>query len=141
MSSSMTAGAAATVILTVLGVVHVYWAMGGSAGKAAAVPMRAGKPVFAPTPFTTIVVAFGLFAMAALNATKIGWIADFGISSRVRTGLWLTCAVLLLRAIGDFRYVGFFKRHREGRFAKLDTLLYSPLCLFLACMEFISANS
>ena len=39
---------------------------------------------------------------------------------------------LLARAIGEFNYVGFFKRVRGSRFARLDTLVYSPLCLLLA---------
>jgi hypothetical protein len=48
---------------------------------------------------------------------------------------WLSQAlalVLLLRAVGDFRLVGFFKRIRGSRFAYLDTAIYSPLCLMLA---------
>jgi hypothetical protein len=48
---------------------------------------------------------------------------------------WLTRAlalVLLLRAVGDFRLVGFFKRIRGSRFARLDTALYSPFCVLLA---------
>jgi hypothetical protein len=36
-----------------------------------------------------------------------------------------------VRAIGDFNYVGFFKRRRGTRFAHLDTRLYSPLALGL----------
>lgn len=39
--------------------------------------------------------------------------------------------VLVARAIGDFRYVGFFKRVRGSRFATLDSLLFSPFCLTL----------
>jgi hypothetical protein len=34
--------------------------------------------------------------------------------------------------VGEFKYVGFFKRVRGTRFATLDTLVYSPLCLLLA---------
>ena len=48
---------------------------------------------------------------------------------------WLCYALalaLFARAIGDFKYVGFFKRVRDSRFAGLDTLLFSPLCLLLA---------
>ena len=48
---------------------------------------------------------------------------------------WLSYALalgLLARAIGEFKYVGFFKRVRGSRFAQLDSLLYSPLCLLLA---------
>ena len=39
---------------------------------------------------------------------------------------------LRARAIGEFRYVGFFKRVVGSRFATLDTFVYSPLCLALA---------
>ena len=48
---------------------------------------------------------------------------------------WLSYALaagLLARAVGEFKYVGFFKRVRGSRFARLDTLLYSPLCLLLS---------
>ncbi|MBX3325917.1 MAG: DUF3995 domain-containing protein [Nitrospira sp.] len=51
------------------------------------------------------------------------------------TLVWLTRAlavILLLRAIGDFRLVGFWKRIRKTRFARLDTAVSSPLCLVLA---------
>ena len=137
----MIAGAVASIILAVLAVIHVYWAAGGTLGKSAAIPTRDGKPIFAPTPFTTNLVAIGLFAMAALNAAKISWISAPFTSRFMRAGLWLTAAIFLLRAIGDFRYVGFFKRYRDSRFAKLDTLLYSPLCLLLAFLAAISASS
>ena len=39
--------------------------------------------------------------------------------------------VLLLRAIGDFNLVGFFKRIRGSAFARMDTWFYSPLCVLL----------
>jgi len=48
--------------------------------------------------------------------------------------------VFALRAIGDFRHVGFFKRVRGCRFARLDTLAYSPLCTALALLIGIAAR-
>jgi len=48
---------------------------------------------------------------------------------------WLSCALalgLFMRAVGEFKCVGFFQRVRGSRFATLDTLVYSPLCLLLA---------
>ena len=39
--------------------------------------------------------------------------------------------MLIVRAIGDFKYVGFFKQRRGTRFALLDTRFYSPLALAL----------
>jgi len=120
----MIAGAAAASILSILGVMHLYWAGGGTIGKGATVPTAHGKPVLHPTPMLTVGVAIGLFAMAAMVA--------------VRVGLWLVAAVFLLRAVGDFRYVGFFKRMRDSRFAKFDSLFYSPLCVLLATLILFS---
>jgi hypothetical protein len=135
------AGAAAAIILAILGLVHVYWAAGGALGKSSAIPTRDGKQIFTPSPFTTILVALGLFSMAALSAIKMGWIAAPGMAKFTRPGLWVAAAIFLLRAIGDFRYLGFFKRLRNGRFAKLDTMVYAPICLLLACLLAISASS
>lgn len=38
---------------------------------------------------------------------------------------------LLLRAVGDFRSMGLFKPAADTAFARLDTLVYSPLSLVL----------
>jgi hypothetical protein len=43
--------------------------------------------------------------------------------------------------VGDFRLVGFFKRVRGNAFARLDTLVYAPLCLVLAVGVFYVAVS
>jgi hypothetical protein len=45
---------------------------------------------------------------------------------------YLLAAGLFARAVGDFRFLGFFKRVRGTRFATLDYFLYSPICLLLA---------
>jgi len=126
----MIAGAAAAAILAAIGLIHVYWAAGGKLGKGAGIPTENGKPVLRPSPLATAVVAVGLFGMAALLGVRIG-----GIEVKfVRVGLWLMAAIFLVRAVGDFRYVGFMKRVRAGPFARLDTLVYSPLCLLLAAL-------
>ena len=36
------------------------------------------------------------------------------------------------RTVGEFRYVGLFKRERGTRFAALDSCIYTPLCALLA---------
>ena len=62
-----------------------------------------------------------------------GRLLHLGIAPWILT--WLSFALaagLLARAIGEFKYVGFFKRVRGSRFARLDTWIYSPLCLLLA---------
>jgi hypothetical protein len=142
--AQMIAGAAAIVILLMLAGVHLYWAAGGTAGKGAAVPSANGRPLMRPAAFGTAMVAVGLCVTAALLALRIGWLnvpALPGNSVVVRVGTWLIAAVFALRAIGDFRYVGFFKRIRDSRFARLDTLAYSPLCACLALLVGISAGT
>ncbi len=123
----MIARAAAKVILVLLGVLHVYWAAGGSFGKGVTLPTRNGKTVLRPTPMITAIVAACLFGMAALVAAEVA--------------VWVPAAIFVLRAIGDFRYIGFFKRIRDSRFAKFDTMLYSPLCLLLASLIAISERT
>ena len=130
-------GSIAIVILTALGALHVYWALGGRAGKSATVPTQDAKPLFTPGPLATIAVALGLFGMAAILAIRIGWIAQSAIPTYViSAAAWCIVTVFALRAIGDFRFVGFFKRTRDTRFARLDTILYSPLCAALALLTF-----
>ncbi len=111
---------------------HVYWLLGGRIGCEAAIPEVDGKPMFQPSAVATFIVAVAL----ALCAVLLGATADLIHLPVSHTWLvWLTqalVAVLLLRAIGDFRLVGFFKRIRGTRFARLDTAVYSPLCLLLA---------
>ncbi|MBX3326769.1 MAG: DUF3995 domain-containing protein [Nitrospira sp.] len=115
-----------------LSLIHVYWLFGGRVGQLAAIPELDGKPIFEPSAVATLVVAIGLALCAVVIAGTAGVLA-LPLSQTVLA--WLTRAlavVFLLRAIGDFRLVGFFKRIRDTRFARLDTAVYSPLCLALA---------
>jgi hypothetical protein len=142
--AQMIAGAAAIVMLLMLAGMHLYWAAGGKAGKGAAVPSASGRPLMRPSVLGTAMVAVGLCVMAALLALRIGWLnvpALPGNGVVIEVGVWLIAAVFALRAIGDFRYVGFFKRIRDSRFARLDTLAYSPLCACLALLVGISAGT
>jgi len=49
-----------------------------------------------------------------------------------RLGTWGVAAVLMARAIGEFNYIGIFKRRRETGFARRDSRIYTPLTLGLA---------
>lgn len=115
-----------------LALIHLYWLLGGRVGQGAAIPELGGQLLFEPTPLATLVVAIGLALCALLIAGTAGMLA----LPFARTVLaWMTrglAVILFLRAIGDFRLVGFFKQIRHTRFARLDTTLYSPLCLVLA---------
>ncbi len=115
-----------------LSLVHVYWLFGGRVGQLAAIPENDGTPIFEPSALATLVVTMGLALCAVIIAGTAGMLV-LPLSQTILA--WLTrglAVVLLLRAIGDFRLVGFFKGIRHTRFARLDTVVYSPLCLALA---------
>ena len=95
-------------------------------------PSVEGKPLFVPSTRATVAVGVVLLLFAGLVAAT-GRLVEVGASPRLLSWLSLALALgLLARAIGEFRYVGFFKRVRGSRFARLDTWVYSPLCLLLA---------
>ena len=97
-----------------------------------AVPSVDGKPLFVPSSGATVAVGVALLVFAVLVAAT-GSLVPLGLPARLLS--WASLALslgLLARAIGEFRYVGFFKRVRDGRFARMDTFVYSPLCLVLA---------
>jgi hypothetical protein len=140
----MIAGTTAIVILIVIAAIHFYWAAGGTAGKASAIPTSGGRPVLAPTPAMTLAVAVAILTMAAILALRVGWIAMPGwphFSVLISLVTWPIAAVFALRAVGERRYVGFFKTVRDSRFARLDTLVYSPLCAALAGLCAVAAAS
>ena len=119
-----------------LGAIHAYWALGGDKGKAAAVPKVDNMVAFRPSASATALVAMALFACAVLIAASAGLTFTWVPRSLLVWPCYALALILLLRAIGDFRLVGFFKRVHDGRFAWLDSKLYSPLCLALAAGVF-----
>ena len=113
---------------------HVYMAVMPRVGssESGAVPSVGGKPLFVPSRNATLAVAVVLVLFAGLVAATAG-LVSLGLPAVVLS--WMSYALalgLLARAIGEFRYVGLFKRVRGSRFATLDTWVYSPLCLLLA---------
>lgn len=134
---------AAWIVFVVLACWHFLMALrpaSGNFGASDAVPSVDGKPLFTPSRAATVAVGFALLLLAALVAATAGM---------VQTGLhptllaWLSYALaagLLARAIGDFKYLGFFKRVRGSTFATLDSVLFSPLCLLLSAAVALVAH-
>ena len=111
---------------------HFWMAMLPTKGESGAVPSVNGKPLFTPSRKSTVAVGIVLLLFAGLVAATAG-IVSVGLPAVAL--VWLSYALaagLLARAVGEFKYLGFFKRVRGSRFAKLDSLVYSPLCLLLA---------
>lgn len=125
-------GITTALIFVSISLLHVYWAFGSKRNGNSVIPTDDGKPIFTPTLGITLLVALLLLVSALLVLGALGY-WNLGLP------LWLfklgtggVATVLLLRAIGDFRFVGFGKRVRGTAFARNDTRYYSPLCLGLA---------
>jgi len=122
-----------------LSAIHVYWALGGGMGKAAAVPELNSRPAFVPSARSTLAVAVGLASCAVLVAASAGLVVSSSPAAWVTWLSFVLALVLVARAVGDFRLVGFFKRVRGTRFARLDSAVYAPLCLVLGLAVFYVA--
>lgn len=124
-------------ILTAIAGIHFYWAFGGTWAIDVVLPEMQGKKAFTPSPLITILVAFVFFVFAMIYLKNIAFV-DIALPAIIQNyGLKCLGIIFLVRAIGDFRYVGFTKTIKDSKFAKLDTKFYSPLCLYLGISTFI----
>lgn len=128
-------------VLAALGGLHVYWASGGSWGKRVAVPEVSGRPAFVPSTLATLVVALGLFAASGVAILRGFFLLSSFPGSPAHWASVLLGLVFLVRAVGEFRLIGFFKRVRGTAFATWDTRLFSPLSAALAAGFFWIAAS
>ena len=125
-------GPAVVAVLAALSLLHVYWGFDGRLGWVSVLPETESGPLFVPTAAQSFAVAFGLGVAAFVVAAAAGMVTVPVSPRLLRIGAYGVGAVFALRAIGEFRYVGFFKRKRGTRFARMDSLVYSPLCVLIA---------
>lgn len=119
-------------VFVLLALWHFGMAVRPSSGKGGAVPSVDGKALFKPSRLATIGVGVVLLLFAALMGAT-GGLLRTGLHPLLLAGLsYALAAGLLARGIGDFKYLGLFKRVRGSRFATLDSVVYSPLCVLLA---------
>lgn len=127
-----------------LGLVHVFWAAGGKLGFEAVVPTlpvaataagagdaASARPAFTPSRAATFGVAVGLIGIAVLVALRAGLVGTALQNGVLTAAIGLLAVLMFVRAVGDFRLVGFFKKVVGTPFARWDSLVYSPLCVLL----------
>lgn len=122
-------------IFTVLGAFHFYWFFGGIWGLKKVIPTKdSNRSTLAIPKLATLCVGLVLVSFGLIYLLKTGF---FGIHipDWLKTfGYWLIPAIFILRAIGEFNYVGFFKKIKNTEFAKADSRIFSPLCLAIGIM-------
>lgn len=121
-------------IFSILAGFHFYWVSGGTWGSKSVFPTRSGQVSnFAIPKFATLLVALVLTSFALLYLRKADLIT-LSLPTWAEYAYWAIPAIFIVRAIGEFNYVGFFKKVKDTAFAKADTKLFSPLCLLIGLL-------
>ena len=118
-----------TYIMIFLALIHFYWALGGEFGLDYALPtddkgnrlLNPGKMMTFSVGFLLIVFAYVSYRLYSGDESVMMVYAGYGLS-----------ILFSFRVIGDFNMVGLFKKVKNTTFAKYDTWVYVPLCLFIS---------
>jgi len=119
-------------LLFLFALFHIYWAFGGRWGYRVAFPRVKSKTVFKIGHIEMFLLGVGLAAAGFLILGRMKIWTIWAIWRYYRSGVLLLSAFALIRAVGDFRYLGFFKDRRFDFSSKIDTWVISPLCLYIA---------
>jgi len=119
-------------IFTVLGGFHFYWFFGGILGLEKVFPTKPNEVKTLSIPkIATLIVAIVLVLFGLIYLVKSGFI-NYSLPNWVTSyGYWVIPSLFILRAIGEFKYVGFFKKIKNTEFAKANSKIFSPLCLVI----------
>lgn len=135
------AGLASAVIFFLISIIHGYWNIGGKWGLKAAVPEENGKYIYYMTPMSIFGIMFVSFLAGLVMLGRVGVFDKLEPEFLYRWLPWASVVVFSLRAMGDFRYVGFFKKVKFTTFSYWDGLLVTPLCAANAVASLIVALS
>src|SRR5438128_5135669 len=125
-----------TVIFLLLSLLHFYWAFGGLLWREDVLPTSPnGSHRMNPGSTATILVAFGLLLLALITSASQGLLDKYIRRTYFRYGTLIIAIIFLLRAIGDLRFIGFFKAVKSTRFGINDTQFFSPLCLLISLLS------
>ena len=134
----------ATILISIflfLSGIHFYWGFGGQWGNEAVIPTKDDNvKVMMPGIVPTFIVALGLLCfglVVLMNSVELDFKLPLWLDIVHKYGLWVIASIFILRAIGEFNYVGFFKKIKHTKFGKNDTKYYSPLCLTIGILTII----
>ncbi|SNZ00263.1 DUF3995 domain-containing protein [Flagellimonas pacifica] len=124
-----------SIILIILAILHFFWALFGIKNPETVVPTEIGSNhVKTPNKIMAVLVGLILLGFAFVFINRIIDYVDFEWLQYVSIGIGI---IFIIRAFGDFKYVGFFKTAKNSKFSALDTRYYSPLCLLMGALILI----
>ncbi|MEJ7823104.1 MAG: DUF3995 domain-containing protein [Chitinophagaceae bacterium] len=127
-----------TVIFILLSLLHFYWAFGGVNWLHEVLPTSSnGVNRMNPGMAATLIVAFGLLLLSIITAGNFGLFNRYFKRKYFSYGALLIAIIFFLRALGDFKFIGFFKTIKSTKFAINDTQIFSPLCLFVSLLSMV----
>ena len=124
--------------LFIIGIFHIYWAFGGEVGAKVVLPeMEKDGLAFTPSKLATSIVGtiffgLGILPLIAMEIVVIQLPSFFNDYMILGLGI-----IFFIRAIGEFKYVGFFKKVKSTMFAEYDTKYFSPLSFVLSIFFFL----
>lgn len=125
-------------IFFLLGALHFYWAVGGKWATDVVVPTKTtGEKLFNTSALSCVVVGGGLWLFAFVHVVHAELISVNTTFPIIRYATLAMGVIFLVRFVGDFKWVGIFKKVKGTSFAKNDSLYYAPLCLFLSVSSFV----
>jgi hypothetical protein len=125
-------------IFLLLSLLHVYWMFGGQWGSQAVIPTKSDdNKTINLSGFPTLIVAIGLFFFSLVVLVKSQLIDSYLPLWFDKYILWAIAGIFILRAIGEFKFIGFFKKYKHTKFGRNDTKYYSPLCLIIGLLAII----
>lgn len=125
-------------VFNALGGIHFYWLFGGKWGLKEAIPTKNNTVKPLPIPkFPTLVVGLILILFGWVYLIKAEIVVNHFPNWVTNTVYWCIPIIFILRAIGEFNYVGFFKKIKNTTFAKADSLFFSPLCLGIGILGIV----
>jgi hypothetical protein len=96
------------VIFTTLRLIHFNWVIGGKWGFKKTIPTKENGESVDSGVVGLALCSFGVFYLlksSVLNINIPSWITTYGS--------WIIPSIFILRAIGDFKYIGFLKKNKE----------------------------
>jgi hypothetical protein len=126
-------------VLLTLTILHLFWLFGGKTGLKYAFPHNSKhrKKIYKPPFLVLFILTLLLGGMTMMCFAQLDVIDNLIDQKIVMWGNIISAILLMTRGVGNFKYLGLTKSFTGTDFSKLDTYLYSPLCLLMACINLV----